>query len=989
MSGDKFLLTQDQRSEFTQIPDNISEWEIARYYTLTDADIEITKRHRRDHNRLGFAIQLCLLRYPGWAMTDIELVPTAIVQYIANQLSIDPYTLTEYANRKNTQFEHFHEIRQVFGFDLFLEQQHTEFLSNYLLTYAMENDNTIRLLRIAVRYLRENQIILPGITTLEKIIWDVRNAADDIVIKKLNDSLSEKQKQKLDTLIESSDEKRTLLGWLKEPIGYPSPKMFQQVIEKLNTIRALELNLNIDAIHPNRIRQLARLGSKYSPHALRRFKVNKRYAMLSVYLDQLSHHLVDVAIEIHDKQINILMSKSRKEFEKKQKENGKSLNEQIVHFRDLGSALIEARKMGIDPFEAMESVMSWEEFVESVEESKELARPISYDYLDLLDKRYGQLRKYTPALLKYLKFSANNQSHKGLIEALNLIHQSNVVGKRRLPTDAPVNFISKRWAKYVFDSTGINRHYYEMATLSELKNRIRSGDITVKGSQNYKDFNTYLLNDKEWDGKKEQVSKLAVSFKIDEYLSERFNSLSQRLEWFNENMDSIEGLSIKSGQIHIEKMEKETPEAAKQLSLKLYKMLPRIKLTDLLIEVDNWTGFINYFTHASTKKTARKDEKSVLLAALMAMGMNIGLSKMADSTPAISYMQIANTAQWRMYDEAMQKAQSTLVNYHHKLHFSSYWGDGSTSSSDGMRVQVGVSSLHAEHNPHYGSGRGTTMYRFVSDQYSTFYTRIINTNTRDAVHVIDGLLYHETDLDIKEHYTDTAGYTDQVFGLTHLLGYHFAPRIRDISDLKLYSIEKASEYSKLEEMLTGKINLKVIQDNYDDVLKLAYSILDGKVSGSLIMSKLGSYSRQNALATALREMGRIEKTIFIFDYISNESLRRRIQRGLNKGEAVNSLARAIFFGKRGELRERELQDQLQRASALNIIINAISIWNTVYLQKAVEYIKGYSTIDEGVLKHIAPLGWEHINFLGEYIFDINNLPETDSLRPLNIGDDTL
>lgn len=83
--------------------------------------------------------------------------------------------------------------------------------------------------------------------------------------------------------------------------------------------------------------------------------------------------------------------------------------------------------------------------------------------------------------------------------------------------------------------------------------------------------------------------------------------------------------------------------------------------------------------------------------------------------------------------------------------------------------------------------------------------------------------------------------------------------------------------------------------------------------------------------TALREMGRIEKTIFILDYISSETLRRKIHRGLNKGEAMNSLARSIFFGKRGELCERALQDQLQRASALNIIINVISIWNTVYL----------------------------------------------------------
>jgi hypothetical protein len=96
------------------------------------------------------------------------------------------------------------------------------------------------------------------------------------------------------------------------------------------------------------------------------------------------------------------------------------------------------------------------------------------------------------------------------------------------------------------------------------------------------------------------------------------------------------------------------------------------------------------------------------------------------------------------------------------------------------------------------------------------------------------------------------------------------------------------------------------------------------------------------------------------------------------------LARAIFFGKRGELRERELQDQLQRASALNIIINAIYIWNTTYLQKAVDYFKSNGGFDENLLKHIAPLGWEHINFLGEYTFDVENKIETDQLRPLNI-----
>lgn len=203
----------------------------------------------------------------------------------------------------------------------------------------------------------------------------------------------------------------------------------------------------------------------------------------------------------------------------------------------------------------------------------------------------------------------------------------------------------------------------------------------------------------------------------------------------------------------------------------------------------------------------------------------------------------------------MNKAQAILVNFHHKLALPSYWGNGTTSSSDGMRVQIGVSALQADANPHYGTGKGATIYRFVSDQFSTFYTKVINTNARDAVHVIDGLLHHETDLAIEEHYTDTAGYTDQVFGLTHLLGFRFAPRLRDLADSKLYAIGKPSDFPKLEKLLRGQINTKIIQENYDDVLRLAHSIREGTVSASLIMGKIGSYARQNSLATAYEKWG--------------------------------------------------------------------------------------------------------------------------------------
>jgi len=150
------------------------------------------------------------------------------------------------------------------------------------------------------------------------------------------------------------------------------------------------------------------------------------------------------------------------------------------------------------------------------------------------------------------------------------------------------------------------------------------------------------------------------------------------------------------------------------------------------------------------------------------------------------------------------------------------------------------------------------------------------------------------------------------------------------------------------------------------------------------MSKLGSYTRQNKVAVALRETGYIEKTIFLLDYIYDEYLQRRMQKGLNKSESMNALARALFFGKRGELRERAIKDQLQQATALNLLINAINIWNTVYLSKAINFLEKTGELKRDLLPYVSPLAWEHINFLGEYTFDLNYKSTLDSLRSLQI-----
>ncbi|MGL5057097.1 MAG: hypothetical protein ACRC6A_07000, partial [Fusobacteriaceae bacterium] len=237
----------------------------------------------------------------------------------------------------------------------------------------------------------------------------------------------------------------------------------------------------------------------------------------------------------------------------------------------------------------------------SVNEAEKLARPVDYDYLDLLEKRFYFLRRYTPKFLQLLEFKST-KANESLIRGIDILKDINESGKRKIPEDAPIDFISKRWSKYVFEKdNGINRHYYEMAVLSELREHIRAGDISISGSRQYMDFEEYLFSKDEWQESK-NFSRLAVSLELEDYFTERKLSMDKRLKWFSKNINQIKGISIENGKISISRLEKSIPLEAEQLSSKLYKLIPRINLTDLLIDVANITGFHEEFIHASTNK---------------------------------------------------------------------------------------------------------------------------------------------------------------------------------------------------------------------------------------------------------------------------------------------------------------------------------------------------------------------------------------------------
>ncbi len=399
-----------------------------------------------------------------------------------------------------------------------------------------------------------------------------------------------------------------------------------------------------------------------------------------------------------------------------------------------------------------------------------------------------------------------------------------------------------------------------------------------------------------------------------------------RLAKDNELPDAI----LTESGLKITPLDAAVPDRAQALIDQTSQLLPRIKITELLMDVDDWTGF-SHFTHL--KDGAEAKDRTLLLSAILGDAMNLWADQDGRVQPRPDLRQAVLAASLahprRNLFGGLGRAGQPPVS----PRLAAHWGDGPTSSSDGQRFRAGGRGESTGHvNPKYGSEPGRLFYTHISDQYAPFSTRVVNVGVRDSTYVLDGLLYHESDLRIEEHYTDTAGFTDHVFALMHLLGFRFAPRIRDLGETKLYVPQGVQAYPTSRPLI-GDLNIKHVRAHWDDIPAPCQPDQAGH-RHRLADAAQAQLPAPERTGVALRELGRIERTGFILDWLQSVELRRRVHAGLNKGEARNSLARAVFFNRLGEIRDRSFEQQRYRASGLNLVTAAIVLWNTVYLERA-------------------------------------------------------
>ena len=953
----RVTLTDRQREALLHLP--VDQGELLRHYTLSDEDLGHIRQRRRAHNRFGFALQLCVLRYPGRVLAPGELIPAQVSDFIAAQLGLTSDDLLLYAAREETRHEHLADLRRIYGYRSFSGRGARD-LREWIAREAEAATSNEDLARRFVAECRRTRTILPGSSTIERLCADALVEAErrieDLIAHRITPTLSENLAHLLEDTV---DGRVTRFVWLRQFEVGANSAAANRLMDRLEYLQRFDLPADLlDGVPAHRVTRLRRQGERYYADGMRDLPEDRRLAILAVCTLEWRSSLADVIVETHDRIVGRLYRASERLCNTRIADEKAAVRDTLKSFAEIGGALLGAQDDGTALDGIIATGPGWERFRTLVATASALTNVLAADPLSRVLDGYHRFRLYAPRMLRLLDMQAAPIATP-LLAAVAMLRNG-------IKVDPPVDFLrpNSKWHRHLRAEPSGDHRLWEIAVLFHIRDAFRSGDIWLAGSRRYGDLKQLLVPPQAI----EQTARLAVPLRPGEWLAERRARLDTRLKEFGRaaRTGTIPGGIIENGKLHIDKLRADTPEGAEDLVLDLYQQLPPARITDLLLEVDERTGFSEAFTHLRTG--APCSDRIGLMNVLLVEGVNLGLRKMAAATNTHSFWELLRIARWHVEGSAYDRALAMIVEAHAALPMAAFWGQGQSASSDG---QFFLATEQGEAmnliNAKYGNVPGLKGYSHVSDQYAPFATQVIPATVSEAPYILDGLLMNDAGRRVRQHFADTGGFTDHVFAACALLGYRFAPRIRDLPQKRLYAFTPNATPANVRALVGGKINEPLIERNWPDILRIMATIAAGIVAPSQILRKLASYPRQNELALALREVGRIERTLFMIDWILDAGLQRQAQIGLNKGEAHHALKRAISFHRRGEIRDRSGEGQHYRIAGMNLLAAIIIFWNTMKLGEVVNTRAASGThIAPDLLAHVSPLGWEHINLTGEY-----------------------
>jgi len=988
------FLTEEQQRRYGCYTEEPSPLQLARYFHFDDRDHQLIARHQRAHTRLGFAIQLGTVRFLGTFLPHPTHVPANVVTYVAQQLGLDDPMCLEHYHARDTHWEHARQIQKSYDYRDFHDPREGFRLVRWLYSRAwLSAERPSVLFDFATARLVERKVLLPGVTTLERLVARVRDRADTRLWHRLAQLPTADQQAKLDALLHLPEGAWTTpLDRLRRAPRRVSGPAFVAALHRLEEIRGLGVSdLSLEHLPLNRLRTLARYGAAARAQAIARMAPERRTATLLAFAQAFERTAMDDALDLFDLLVTDVVRGAHKEGEKTRLRTLHDLDAAALHLWEALQVLLDTEvEAGAIRTQTFTRVPR-ERLLEAGAEVERLTRPPDDNYYAELVERYHSVRRFVPTLLRTVSFEGT-QAGQPMLKALHFLSQ---LEHQRRPDmqHAPLDGIPSAWRRLVKPprAAEVDRRAYTLCTLERLQAHLRRRDVFVARSERWGNPRLKLLHGAHWEAMRSHVCRALNRHEAPE---PELDALAQTLETayqqtavhFSTNaavrIEPVKGRDTLT-LTGLDKLDE--PPSLLKLRDAVLARLPRVDLPEVLLEIHARTGFAHEFTHLSEGAARVGDLPISVCAVLLAEACNIGLEPVVRSDVAALTRGRLNWVQQNyIRAETLIRANANLVDTQSTLPLAQAWGGGEVASADGLRFVVPIRTLNAGPNPkYYGAHRGVTYYNFSSDQFTGFHGIVIPGTLRDSMYILDGLLEHQTQLRPVEVMTDTAGVSDVVFGLFWLLGYQFSPRLADIGEARFWRLDPTADYGVLNTIARSRVNTDLIIRNWDDILRVAGSLQQGTVSASELMRSILRSKQPSTLTRAIGALGRIPRTLYMLSYIDDEQYRRRILTQLNRGEGRHSVARAVFHGQRGELRQRYREGQEDQLGALGLVVNAIVLWNTLYMEAALNQLRGEGfEVKEEDVARLSPLLYKHINFQGRYSFALSESVAQGGLRPL-------
>ncbi|WP_108650941.1 Tn3 family transposase [Dongshaea marina] len=609
-------------------------------------------------------------------------------------------------------------------------------------------------------------------------------------------------------------------------------------------------------------------------------------------------------------------------------------------------------------------------------------------WFDVIETQSLRLQNRLSPILRVIKFDRN----EGAISLINAIdYFQNRDGS--IATGAPVGFLNADEQVALTRADGTFRpSLYKVFLFQHVTAAIKSGHLNLSQSYKYRPMDAYLISSERWEqDKQDLLARAGLSGFTDPapVLATLRDALARQYQCTNGNAAVNPHLKVRSDDVfHVSTPAVESDDTSSTSDL--FPQRHDVPLAQVLETINNHCGMLGQFEH--WRQTHIRDasaSRPALLAGIMGLGCGIGVRKMARISSQVTESELEYAVNWRFSLDNIRAANDTVVKAMDEMKLPNIYRQDTEmlhTASDGQKFEVRGESLAASRSfKYFGQGQGVSAYTFVDERHFLWHSLMISAADRESAYVIDGLMCNDV---VKSdiHSTDSHGYTEAIFGLTHLLGFSFAPRIKGVGKQTLY-IFKPRDRSEEQGWVIKPdktINERLILDNWDFLLRLVTTIKLKENTASDIFRRLNSYSRQHALYQTIKAFGQIIKSLFILRYVDDLELRQAIERQLNKVELANRFTRAVAVGNPREFSQEE-KDEQEIAEACNRLIkNSIICWNYLYLTRQLEKAPDTET-RENLIRSIAahaPMAWAHINMLGEYDFSDEKLRDTLGILPL-------